>query len=94
MVYARWRYGVILEKASPEDAAAGSRVPVLLIHGSKDDNIPPRHSQRIHARNPAGTSLWIVPGAGHGGAVNAAPAEFEQRLLNCFGVSGGQRREY
>lgn len=85
MLYARWRYGVNLEKASPEDAVAGSRVPVLLIHGAEDDNIPPRHSERIHARNPARASLWIVPGAGHGGAVNAARGEFERRLLSCFG---------
>ncbi len=83
MLYARWRYGVDLEQASPEDAVAGSRVPVLLIHGAEDDNIPPRHSQRIAARNPR-IRLWLVPGAGHGGAVGAAPKEFEKRLLEWF----------
>jgi hypothetical protein len=93
MLYARWRYGVDLEKASPEDAVAGARIPVLLIHGANDDNIPPRHSERIHARNPAGTKLWIVPGAGHGGAVNAAPGQFDQRLLNWFGTSGASQAE-
>ncbi|MGH9555677.1 MAG: alpha/beta hydrolase family protein, partial [Terriglobales bacterium] len=62
--------------------------PVLLIHGAEDDNIPPRHSQRIHARNPSASTLWIVPGAGHGGAVNAAPGEFEERLLKWFGGVG------
>ncbi len=84
ILYARWRYGVDLEKASPEDAVAGTRVPVLLIHGADDDNIPPRHSQRIHARNPTGTTLWLVLGAGHGSAVNAAQEEFEKRVVGWF----------
>lgn len=84
MLYARWRHGLDLEQASPLDAVTGTSVPVLLIHGALDDNIPPRHSQRIHAGNPAVTRLWIVAGAGHGGAVGAAPKEFEQRLLGWF----------
>ncbi len=87
MLYARWRHGVGLDNASPEDAVAGARVPILLIHGAEDDNIPPRHSQRIHARNPSAATLWLVPGAGHGGSINAAPAEFEERILKWFGGS-------
>ena len=93
MLYARWRYGVDLEHASPENAVEGARIPVLLIHGAGDDNIPPRHSQRIHARNPSASTLWIVPGAGHGGAVNETPGEFERRLLNWFDGSGGSQVE-
>ncbi len=83
MLYARRRYGVDLEQASPEDAVAETRVPVLLIHGAQDDNIPSRHSERIAAHN-AHVRLWLVPGAGHGGAVNAAPQEFEQRVVAWF----------
>ncbi len=89
MIYARWRYAVDLEKASPEDAVAGARVPVLLIHGAEDDNIPPRHSQRIHAHNPTGATLWLVAGAGHGGAVNAAQEEFERRVVGWFQAATG-----
>jgi hypothetical protein len=84
MVYARWRHGLDLEQASPRDAVAGTSVPVLLIHGEKDDNIPPRHSEEIHARRPAGTILWVVPNAGHGGAVGEAKEEFERRLVTLF----------
>ncbi len=84
MLYARWRYGVDLEQASPEDAVAGTRVPVLLIHGARDNNIPLRHSEKIRARNPSTTVLWMVPGAGHGGAVKAAAGEFEERVVAWF----------
>jgi len=61
---ARWKYGVRIAVISPEDAVARSSVPVLLIHGQIDGNIPVRHSRAIHARAPR-TVLWEVPGADH-----------------------------
>jgi uncharacterized protein len=84
LLYARLRHGVDLGQDNPEDAVAATRVPVLLIHGTADDNIPPRHSEQLHARNPAYTVLWEVPGAGHCGGVNVAPQEFNRRVLQWF----------
>jgi uncharacterized protein len=78
---ARLKYHLRMEDISPEVAA--SKVPVLLIHGQIDSNIPVRHSQRIHARAP-NTALWEVPGADHCGALSASPNEFEHRLLAWF----------
>jgi uncharacterized protein len=80
---ARWKYGLNMEKVSPEESVAETTVPVLLIHGEVDHNIPVRHSQLIHERAPA-TELWQVPGADHCGAVDAAPVEFEHRVLGWF----------
>jgi pimeloyl-ACP methyl ester carboxylesterase len=79
----RWKYGLRMGEISPEDAVASSHVPVLLIHGQIDGNIPVRHSRAIHARAPR-TVLWEVPGADHCGAMAAAPAEFENRLIGWF----------
>ena len=84
LLYARLRYGVDLSRANPEDAIAGTQVPVLLIHGAADRNIPPQNSEELHARNPAHTVLWEVPRAGHCGAVNAEPEEFNRRVLRWF----------
>lgn len=81
--YARWKYKLNFEQVSPEGALVGTRVPVLLIHGENDSNIPVRHSRRILARDPAVT-LWEVPNADHCGAASAAPQEFEQKLLRWF----------
>jgi len=78
---ARWKYGLDMEKVSPEDSVAATTVPVLLIHGQVDSNIPVRHSRLIHRRN-SNTQLWEVQGADHCGAISTAPREFEQRLLN------------
>ncbi len=86
---ARWKYGLNMELISPWDAVSSAHVPVLLIHGQVDSNIPIRHSQLIHLRNPE-TTLWEVPGADHCGAFAAAPPEFEKRLLNLFTQSRGR----
>jgi hypothetical protein len=87
-LYGRLTRGVYLPNASPEEAVEGSQVPILLIHGLADDNIPPQQSEIIHARNPADTALWEVPKAGHCGAVSVAPEEFDRRVLGWFAAHG------
>jgi pimeloyl-ACP methyl ester carboxylesterase len=83
-LYVRLRYGLNMEDASPERAVAGTRVPVLLIHGLRDRNIPPYHSDLIQAKNPSAIVVWKVPGAVHTGAHKVAPEEFERRVLQWF----------
>jgi dipeptidyl aminopeptidase/acylaminoacyl peptidase len=86
-LYARWRYGVDLEQASPQNAVAASHVPVLLIHGLKDTNLPPRHSEMIVARSSSripAVVLWEPSNAGHCGAAGAEPAEFERRVIGWY----------
>ncbi len=80
---ARWKYKLDMQQISPSDAVAASHVPVLLIHGQIDSNIPVRHSRLIHTHSPA-TVLWEVPGADHCGAMSTAPHEFDRRLLGWF----------
>jgi hypothetical protein len=84
-LYAQWKYGYDLRRVSPEAAAAHSRVPILLVHGQVDRNIPLRHSELIRANNPSVT-LWVVPGADHCGAITVAPRQFEDRLIRWFEV--------
>ncbi len=64
-LYARLRYGLELGGASAVAAAAQPGAPILLIHGTDDDNTPVRHALMIHAANPARVSLWLVPGGTH-----------------------------
>lgn len=80
---ARFKYGLDMWQVSSENAVSETTVPVLLIHGQIDRNIPVRHSRLIQAKNPA-TELWVVPGADHCGAISVAPAEFQRRLLSFF----------
>jgi dipeptidyl aminopeptidase/acylaminoacyl peptidase len=82
-VYARWKYKLDFERVSPENVVAATRIPVFLIHGQIDSNIPVRHSRLIAARNRA-VPLWEVPKADHCGAIGADPDEFYKKLTHWF----------
>ena len=84
LLYTHWKYHVNLADASPQDSVVHSHVPVLLIHGQIDSNIPVRHSRLIKLHDPAVT-LWEVPGADHCGAISVAPEEFEKKVISWFG---------
>lgn len=45
--------------------AALSPVPLLLIHGDRDEVIPAHHSRKLYEQAGEPRELWIVPGAGH-----------------------------
>jgi len=83
-VYTRLRHGVDLSTVSPLDAIRKATVPVLLIHGTADENIPLSHSRTLHAANPGMTQLWEVPGAPHVAAPVVRPQEYEQRIVQWF----------
>lgn len=81
---AEQKYGLCMQQVSPEQALAGNHVPLLLIHGADDHNIPPRHSERIFQARPNNTEIWRVAGADHCGAISTAHDEFAQRLLSFY----------
>ncbi len=53
------------DAASPLEAVAHTRAPVLLLHGREDAHIPPSHSEAIHARALDHSELVIVDGEDH-----------------------------
>lgn len=81
---AKLRYHLNLDNASPSRAVAMTRVPILLIHGTQDFNIPVRHCQAILKNRLGVTEFWEVPGAGHTGAFGRTPEEFERRVTAWF----------
>jgi dipeptidyl aminopeptidase/acylaminoacyl peptidase len=86
-LYARWRYGVDLDQDSPEESVAASKVPVLLIHGKKDTNLPAYNSEMILARSGvrgASVELWEPRYAEHTGAIGSEPHEYERRVTGWF----------
>ncbi len=87
ILYARWRYGVDLTQDNPVQAVAASGIPVLLIHGHADRNMPPYNSEMIRAASEgrnSEVSLWEPSRANHCGAMGADPAEFEHRVVGWF----------
>jgi pimeloyl-ACP methyl ester carboxylesterase len=88
-LYARLKYDIAFDSAMPAASVAQSVVPVLLIHGLKDDNLPPRHSEMIMLQNSGrdpNVALWEPANAGHCGASTADPEEYEQRVIDWFEV--------
>jgi pimeloyl-ACP methyl ester carboxylesterase len=82
--YAHFRYGVYLPDAAPSDAVQRSLVPTLLIAGAADRDIPMHHAQELQKLCGNHCSLWIVPGAGHGGAATISPALFKWQVIQWF----------
>jgi pimeloyl-ACP methyl ester carboxylesterase len=80
-LYARMKYRMNPSAISPEDAVATTHVPVFLIHGLIDSNIPERHSRLILARNRDNIVLWEVPNANHCGAISISPRSFESKVI-------------
>lgn len=83
MQYARWVYDLDLYQVSPVRAIARATTPILLIHGLKDSDTPPSHSEKLAWANPR-NPLWLVRNAPHTGAAAAEPDEFRRRVLGWF----------
>ncbi|QOY90425.1 alpha/beta hydrolase [Paludibaculum fermentans] len=80
-VYARLRYGLNFREASPLKQVSKPGVPILLIHGTKDENIPIEHTRFLASANPGRIQVWEVPGGDHVDAIARAPVEFEKRVI-------------
>ena len=83
LLYVQLQHRLDLRDASPLDALRRTSTPILFIHGMSDAETPPSHSIHL-AETKRGSSLWLVPTAGHAGASTAAPEEFQRRVLAWF----------
>ncbi|MBL8178347.1 MAG: alpha/beta fold hydrolase [Bryobacterales bacterium] len=83
-LYTRLRHGIDLRSVSPLDSIRRTTVPVLLIHGTSDENITLSHSRALHAANPTMTQLWEVPQAPHVAAPVVRPREYAERITDWF----------
>jgi pimeloyl-ACP methyl ester carboxylesterase len=72
-----------VDAVSPVRAAADVTVPVLLVHGARDVDTRPEHSERVFAALAGPKRLIIVPGAAHNGSLTAgAWPEIEEWLAS------------
>ena len=86
LLYTRQKYRVDLRQSSPEYCINSTDVPLLLIAGTNDRNIPPRHARELMAVAYRHASFWEVQGADHGGAVNADPELFKSKVLGWYAM--------
>jgi fermentation-respiration switch protein FrsA (DUF1100 family) len=84
ILYTRLRYGIYLPDAAPQTAVEHSHVPTLLIAGTKDQQIPMHHAEELERSCESHCTLWIVPGADHGGASAVEPTVFRENVVGWF----------
>jgi len=84
-LWAHLLLGVDTKQAAPREAVRTLRIPLLLIHGDADFQIPVSHAREIAANaDPSLTEIWIVPGAGHGSAHAREGDRYEARVMQFF----------
>jgi dipeptidyl aminopeptidase/acylaminoacyl peptidase len=84
---------VSMNAIRPIDAVASiAPRPLLIIHGLDDVVVPPADSQRLCAAAGPACRLWLVPHAGHIGALSVAPDQYPRRVLSFLHAALGDRR--
>jgi uncharacterized protein len=78
VVLAEAEGGFRFADASPLAAAAHIDVPVLLVHGARDDSTPLADSQRILDALRGPKRLFVVAGAGHTDVLDAGSAAWPE----------------
>jgi uncharacterized protein len=63
--------------------------PLLLIHGEEDDLIRVDNARALYSAAGEPKELWVLPGVGHGQAIEAEPEGYRKRTLEFFRRSLG-----
>ncbi len=66
---------------SAEDMKRIAPRPVIFVSGGQDTDTPPAIMDRMLTLTSPPKELWRLPAVGHGGYVQAEPAEFERRVI-------------
>jgi len=77
--FARIFLGINVGMESPLKAVEDIDIPVFVIHGGEDSQIPVENSRALKERN-SDIELWIVNGVDHGQAYAFASNEYERRV--------------
>lgn len=83
--------GFSLKEADTRKALAGSRLPVLFLHGAADDFVPVAMTQENYRACRGEKSLYLVPGAGHAQSYAADTPGCQERIgafLRAHGQGG------
>lgn len=76
------RYGYSFSRMRPIESLKENTVPILFIHGAKDDFILPEHSERMKEATKGYAVLHLIPGAGHAASVLTDPAAYRKYVAD------------
>jgi len=75
------RLGISVDDLRPIDHISRVACPLFIISGEKDRNTRPEDTRMLFSRAQCLKELWLVPKAGHVDLHNAAPTQYESRVL-------------
>lgn len=88
-LWAAWvMYGFKLWKARPIDYVYGNEIPLLCMHGAKDDFIVPEHSKRVYEATSGPREIHLFEGAWHAMSAVERPEEYGEVLKKFLGAIG------
>ena len=79
-LFVRLRCGFRYRDMRPIDSLAGSRVPILFLHGEEDDFIIPEHSRRMQRAAQGMSEIHLIPGAGHAVSILTDPEAYRRHV--------------
>jgi fermentation-respiration switch protein FrsA (DUF1100 family) len=79
------RYGMPAADLRPIDVVGQiAPRPLELVRGSADNTVPEYMTRALYVAARAPKSLWIIPGAKHGGYAEVAPGAYRSGLVQFF----------
>ena len=74
------KYGWTFREASALEQVRKCTLPMLFIHGDKDDFVPTWMVHPLYEAKPAPKELWLVPGAAHAVSYKGNKVEYTRRV--------------
>jgi len=82
-IYGKLFIGINAKDVSPAKNIQNVQAPVLLIHGTRDSQIPVTNSKEIYANAGKNVELWLVD-ADHGMSYAVNPERYKRKVLEFF----------
>ena len=79
-ICAKIKYGYSYKEMRPIDSLKESEIPVLYIHGEKDDFILPMHTKKMYEITKGYKEYFTIKEAGHAASVIVGPKEYEEAV--------------
>ena len=77
-VCAKIRFGFSFGDMRPIDSLKDNLIPILFIHGEKDDFILPEHSEKMKEATQGYAELHLITNAGHAMSILTDPVAYEK----------------